>query len=96
MNMDFLMNLLKQNQQPQNGYLSQIMQPQLPQAMPDQGYAFPSAPSNPYAGQQQIDNSGRVIDPFSRGSYYGRVYDPRNQVSGGEANTYGWLRQQNI
>lgn len=93
-NLDFLLELLRRGQQPQqqNGYLAQV----LPQAMPDQGYPSPSAPSNPYASQQQIDNSGRVIDPFKRGQYYGQVFDPSNQMGGHEANILGRYRYQDL
>lgn len=59
------------------------------------GAIMPQEPPN-MANSQASLNSPNSIDPFSRGQYYGRVYDPRSQISGHEANVLGLLRQQDI
>lgn len=45
---------------------------------------------------QQQNMESNIVDPFSRGRFYGRVYDPNTQISGHEMNVNGWTRRQDI
>lgn len=59
------------------------------------GVMQPQQPPN-MANSAASLNSNNAIDPFARGQYYGRVYDPRTQMGGQEMNILGINRQQDI
>lgn len=60
------------------------------------GYQNPAMLMNNLPNSAQMPPSNEVINPSLRGSYYGRVFDPQNAISGGEMNNLGWTRRQDI